>query len=267
MQHTYAEPPKLSAIAMTSFIVGLVSLCTLAPAPVAFVLGIVGIIVVARSQGRLNGMGFAITGVICGLLASIGLIVVALMFTGFANLVADLRRPVTATIPPYETFYGQSASGSGFHFEWEGERFIACSLHQFDGEMPDHMLSAELERVPISGSAFEQMDVQILRYRSSELDRVEPLRYVPGEKITLGHPVVLLFDDEEIVGNVIKVLPDEDGLLGFSVRGVTPVLNGASGSPVLSGLSGNVIGVLIPQDERRVYFEPLDPPRSILASP
>ena len=55
---------KTSALAVTSMILGILSFCTfLITAPLAIIFGIISLILIAKSQGRLKGLGFAITGI------------------------------------------------------------------------------------------------------------------------------------------------------------------------------------------------------------
>jgi prepilin-type processing-associated H-X9-DG protein len=55
---------KTSALAITSMVLGILSFCTfLITAPFAIIFGIISLIMIAKSKGRLKGMGFAITGI------------------------------------------------------------------------------------------------------------------------------------------------------------------------------------------------------------
>jgi prepilin-type processing-associated H-X9-DG protein len=61
---------KTSALAITSLVLGILSFCTfLLTAPLAFILGVISLIMIARSNGRLKGMGFAITGMVVPVVA------------------------------------------------------------------------------------------------------------------------------------------------------------------------------------------------------
>ncbi len=64
-QASAVQIAKTSALAVTSMILGILSLCTcLLTAPVAFILAIISLILIAKSKGQLKGMGFAITGIV-----------------------------------------------------------------------------------------------------------------------------------------------------------------------------------------------------------
>jgi prepilin-type processing-associated H-X9-DG protein len=61
---------KTSGLAIASFILGILSFCTFfLTAPLAFILGIISVIMIARSSGRLKGMGFAISGMVIPVVA------------------------------------------------------------------------------------------------------------------------------------------------------------------------------------------------------
>ena len=56
---------KTSALAVISMILGILSICTFfLTAPLAFILGVISLFMIARSGGQLKGMGFAITGIV-----------------------------------------------------------------------------------------------------------------------------------------------------------------------------------------------------------
>ena len=64
------QAAKTSALAITSMVLGILSFCTfLLTAPLAFILGIISLVMIARSNGRLKGMGFAITGMVTPVVA------------------------------------------------------------------------------------------------------------------------------------------------------------------------------------------------------
>jgi prepilin-type processing-associated H-X9-DG protein len=59
-----AVPAKTSKLAITSMVLGILSFCTfLLTAPLAFILGIISLIMITKSKGQLKGMGMAIAGI------------------------------------------------------------------------------------------------------------------------------------------------------------------------------------------------------------
>ena len=96
---------KTSALAITSMVLGILSFCTFfVTAPLAFILGIISIVMIARSNGRLKGMGFAITGVVVPVVA---LPFVAIMM---GILMPALAR---ARMVAYRIVCGENMSGLG----------------------------------------------------------------------------------------------------------------------------------------------------------
>ena len=63
------EPERTSISAILSLVLGLLGCCTGVTAPIGLLLAIVGIVGIARSQGRVGGMGFAVAGLIVSLLS------------------------------------------------------------------------------------------------------------------------------------------------------------------------------------------------------
>ena len=183
------------------------------------------------------------------------------------HIAAAPKRAVEAVIPAYEDLLGEELSGSGFPIEYGGRRFIVCSLHQFDGRQPKEMGALSFdEPVRVTGRVYVQKDVQVLIYLSPELDKLAPLPCEPAPTVQNGDPVVLLYSDEQIVGHVIARTDEKQKLRFF--RATKPFdADGCSGAPVVSGLTGKVIGVALTADRaenaRTVGFELLDLPRSL----
>ncbi len=100
-----APAVKTSALAITSMVLGILSFCTfLLTAPLAFILGIISLIMIARSNGRLKGMGFAITG-----------IVVPVVALPFVALVMGIMMPALAKarMISYRMVCAENLSGLG----------------------------------------------------------------------------------------------------------------------------------------------------------
>jgi hypothetical protein len=170
-------------------------------------------------------------------------------------------KPLVIDPPVYETLFGEGASGSGFHFEWEGKRYIGCSLHQFEGKAPSEMISLSIDQnVAILARVHKQEDVQVLTYRSVELDALTPLSYDGDPSIEKGDPVVLYNMDRKIVGHVTQVPGTAQGLAFFRTEKPFEA-RGCSGAPVISGTTGSLIGVALTADDadraRTVGFEVL----------
>ncbi len=164
--------------------------------------------------------------------------------------------------PTYSTLIGEGLSGSGFHFEDSTGSYLACSLHQFGGRQPESMMAVEFDDpIQVTGLVYKGDDIQVLRYRSEALDRAAPLRYRAGEVPEVGD-VVYCYDGNQSYAGVIT---DTDaGRRNFDVyMDKAYPAAGNSGSPVVSGKTGTVVGVLLtadnPEKAREVGFEILTP--------
>lgn len=149
--------------------------------------------------------------------------------------------------PEYETLIGSNLVGSGSHFEMRGERYIACSLHQTEGEVPESMISLDIdEPVTITGRVKRGHDTQVLRYRCAPLDEIPALVFNPDLKTEVGDPV-FVYNDEGPARGVIERRRSKNRC---TVRMDQPfAARGASGSPILNARTGTVIGVLLDADD------------------
>ncbi len=95
----YTEPERTSICAILSLVLALLGCCTLVTAPLGLLLGIIGVVGIARSNGRVGGMGFAIAGIIIGLLVTVlsGAIVFG-VFKVVDGLDRDVSRPMAQVL-------------------------------------------------------------------------------------------------------------------------------------------------------------------------
>jgi hypothetical protein len=64
--------PRTSNLAIWSMVLGILSLfCSILTGIIGFILGVVALIKIGGSEGKLKGSGFAITGIVCSLLFSV----------------------------------------------------------------------------------------------------------------------------------------------------------------------------------------------------
>ena len=254
-----AAQPRLGphGLSITSLVLGIIGMipCFWAfLAPLALIFGIIAL-VLSKQPPRPRGM--AIAGTVlgaCGLLLFIGMMVIG-YFSG-------KPKPFVKDAPTYETMIGAGLSGSGFHFQKDGKSYIACSLHQFDGEVPETMLAPDLETdIPITGQVHVGADVQVLSYDNSVFTESSPLVYDGTSDVSIGDPVYLLIDGEAIKAHVTRY----SILEGTWFKSETPFVGqGGSGSPVVSGLDGKVVGVFlggkVGDTMTEGYFEELEMP-------
>lgn len=172
----------------------------------------------------------------------------------------------TAAAPEYKILLGQNWVGSGFHVQIGKGRFICASVHQFEGRKPKEMSSLEFDApIKLKKVVHKQDDLQLITYESKELDAIEPLKFDFEAKVEEGLPVYLYPMRGPLKGRVTSV----DRKAGrISIRPETPFeAAGMSGSPIVSGLTGTVIGILTDGDDpdraTRVGAELLRPPQSL----
>lgn len=229
---------------------------------VSVVLGVLGLRQINRSDGAVSGRGFAITGIVLGAIN----VVLSVVMAGLVILAVSAAgpRPTLDTLPTYQSLIGEGLSGSGFHFDWDGERYIACSLHQFDGGTPGEMISLDLETIPVFDRVHVQTDIQVLTYAEPTMAAVDPLRYLHGVGVRRNERVLVMADNEAVWGTVIQAYPDANRLRYLRLDQPRP-LQGLSGSAIVSGATGTVVGVLMTGDEAGsiVGFELLDLPESL----
>lgn len=166
----------------------------------------------------------------------------------------------SVSAPRYAPLMGEDNAGSGFHFDLNGRQFIACSLHQFGREMPTTMRHPDLAApIPIVGRVGKQRDIQILKFESAALSAIKALTYDPHIEIIRGMPVFLYHGDQIYRGYVIQVAT-KDPVVMVKMKDLYPA-DRMSGSPVVSGLTGTVIGVVLTasslENAELVGFEPL----------
>lgn len=247
-------PSGLSIASLVLGIIGMVPCLTVFFAPLALIFGIISLVLAKQSR---RPKGLAIAGTALGAAA-------ILLFGGlmvFAHF-STKPKPFVATAPEYETMIGEGLSGSGFHFQSGGKRFIACSLHQFDGEAPATMLAPDLEtEIPITGQVHVGTDIQVLSYDQKVFPDASPLSYDAKPSVSVGDPVFLLIEGEAVKAHVTRL----SFLEGYWFKSEAPFVGqGGSGSPVISGLTGKVIGVFlggkIGDTMTEGYFEVLEMP-------
>ncbi len=256
-------------MAITSLVLGIISLCAFPLGPLAVLFGVIGLILIRRRPETRSGTGMAIAGIATGF---VGCLVLAALIgpavSAFRQgMMAQNGRPVTVEPAPYEPLIGKGFSGSGFHFDYNGNTYIAASLHQFDGDTPTSMLRGLFSDnesgaiIQISGRVHTQTDVQILEYDTDALANDPPLRYEPDVTLDPGHPVILLCGNGPVVAHMTQTTPDAENLVWARLKDRRYDLTGCSGSAVVSGETGTVVGVLIGSGLfSEMAFERLEPP-------
>ncbi len=89
-------PTRTSALAVSSLVFGLVC-CLPATGLIGMMLGVAGIAVISRSEGRLRGNGLAVAGVILGLISTLAWVAIGVgMARGYQGFKANVFEPTRA---------------------------------------------------------------------------------------------------------------------------------------------------------------------------
>ncbi len=93
-----AAGARVSTLAITSLVLGILSFCTFfLTAPIAVILGIVSLIMISRSGGRLTGRGFAIAGIAVPVVAlPFAAIMMGIMIPAFVKFNVLVKRETCA---------------------------------------------------------------------------------------------------------------------------------------------------------------------------
>ncbi len=275
---------RTSGFAITSLVLGILGiLCLPILGVLGLIFGILGLREIARAEPGMGGRGLAISGIVLG---SIGTLLTILLAVGVfmaaiegATQQATQRaaRDATAPVPQYADVIGGGFSGSGFHFRWEDRQFFCASLHQFDDAVPSEMIvfpadtEADIFEVTIYDRVHQLEDVQIMTFDEQAMEGIDPLVYDGEADIRYGELVYIMTRDGPLAAHVIDAGTDEPHMR-YARLSEDFSLAGTSGSAVVSGVTGHVVGVMLVSaetydNETLAGFELLELPRSILSAP
>lgn len=171
--------------------------------------------------------------------------------------------------PAYTALIGEGLSGSGFHFSFEGKRFAAATMHQFDFKTPGELSSNDLSaKVSNLRRVHRQIDVQVMTYHSEWLDAKVPLVYDRDHPpMEVGSPVFILNHGQWMAAHVLTT-----SIAGLKLAAGKPFpAAGLSGSPIIDGNTGRVVAVLTgadsPSAAKIIDCEVLQLPTRILDAP
>jgi len=82
----YQEPERTSIMAILSLVMGVLGCCVLVTAPIGLLLGIFGLVVTGKSNGRVGGKGLAIGGIIVSILSMAIWVGIIFGFGGMMNM-------------------------------------------------------------------------------------------------------------------------------------------------------------------------------------
>ena len=275
---------RTSGFAITSLVLGILGImCLPILGGLGLIFGILGLREIARAEPSVGGRGLAISGIVLG---SIGTLLTMLLVVGIFLAAIEsatqqatqlTARDATAPVPEYPDVIGGGFSGSGFHFRWEHRQFFCASLHQFDDAVPSEMIvfpsdpGADIFEVSIYDRVYQLHDVQIMTFDERAMEGIDPLIYDGEADIRYGELVYIMTRDGPLTAHVIDAGTDEPHMR-YARLSEDFSLSGTSGSAVVSGVTGRVVGVMLVSaetydNETLAGFELLELPRSVLSAP
>ena len=150
-----------------------------------------------------------------------------------------------SSIPPtYQTLHTKNTHGAFFQIHYQGEFYIACSIHQGAAVKGLELFRKGQEKPIILGERIHiQKDLHLWKYDSKTLSPENALPYLPQIKIQQGDPIFILNKGKKIAATVNALPRNTNFRYSFISEQPFPA-GGMSGSPVFLPRSGSIIGVL-----------------------
>jgi|GEM_PF-1058260 len=153
-------------------------------------------------------------------------------------------KPAVAAPPTYHTLHRENAKGTFFHFDHEGDLYLACSIHQGNNSPGIKLVRHESDDFVIVGKQIHhQKDIRVLKFNSANIGEETALPYRPDPSVSRGDEVVILNRGQKIPGTVHQTPTSKDQHYYLEAKEAFGA-DGMSGSPVFSVRLGSVVGVL-----------------------
>ncbi|MHC4694844.1 MAG: DUF4190 domain-containing protein, partial [Planctomycetota bacterium] len=121
---TRSPIPRMSRLAIAAFVLGILGMCTFGLTIIpAIILGIVSIVIIEKSGGRLTGMVFAILGIVIPVLEFFLIFILMMLLTPAQHRVRNQARTVAcmANLKQWALFYAMYTNDyHGYFFSGEG---------------------------------------------------------------------------------------------------------------------------------------------------
>jgi hypothetical protein len=168
----------------------------------------------------------------------------ALLLPFFILTSCSEPKPPVTKIPIYQTLHREGLNGTFFHFDHDGDLYLASSIHQ-GGNAKGTVLTRNnsSDTAAIGKQIHHQKDLRVLTFKSDTIDRTDALPYSPDPNVNKGDEVAILNRGQIIRGTVVRMPAGNDHHYYLRTTKTFPA-NGMSGSPVFSQRLGTVIGVL-----------------------
>ncbi|MDA7888694.1 serine protease [Akkermansiaceae bacterium] len=153
-------------------------------------------------------------------------------------------KPAAAEPPTYQTLHPSNSKGTVFHFDHDGDLFLACSIHQGNNAPGTKLTRHGTEDfVTIGKQIHHQKDLRVLKFDSETIGEKTALPYHANPSVNQGDEVVILNRGKKIRGTVRQVPTSRDHHYYFETDKAFAA-DGMSGSPVFSMRLGTIVGVL-----------------------
>ena len=153
-------------------------------------------------------------------------------------------KPAVEEPPTYYTLHRENSKGTFFHFDHEGDLYLACSKHQGNNSPGTKLVRHGTEDfVTVGKEVHQQKDLRILKFDSDSIGEKTALPYHADPSVSNGDQVVILNRGQKIPGTVRQAPTSKDH--HYYLETNKPfTADGMSGSPVFSVRLGTVVGVL-----------------------
>ena len=169
--------------------------------------------------------------------------------------------PQRASVPTYQTIHHLTLPGTFFHFNYKGNTYLACSIHQGGSAPATQLLRKGSEGSVVVGKTIHrQKDLLVLEYDQKTLSASDALPYVKNPSIAVGDQIFILNKKKKISAQIVSKPSGNGHQYYFKTTQPFPA-GGMSGSPIFSKRTGTVIGVLQTANSKTAAtaggFEPL----------
>ena len=174
-----------------------------------------------------------------------------LLLIAYALSACQSGDPPSYALPPiYDTLHHQKFKGAFFQFEHDGNRYLACSIHQA------HLKSGDLLRrngdpkpVTVGKKVKSQKDLHLWTFEHPAPQPEHLLKYQLDVDLALDDRIYFLNQGRKIAATVVG-LPKGEQFRHTYQTDKPFAAAGLSGSPVYLPRTGSVVGVLQTANDR-----------------
>jgi hypothetical protein len=156
-----------------------------------------------------------------------------------------------APAPVYETLHHPKFKGAFFQFEHDGDRYLACSIHQAHLKPGDQLRrEGDPKPVTVGNRLKKQNDLHVWSFEHPAPQPEHFLKYQPDVQLEVEDRIFFLHRGRKIAATVVA-LPSGDQFRHTYRTDEPFAAAGLSGSPVYLPRTGSVIGVLQTANDKK----------------